>query len=106
MDLFHSLWMKPCKLAENAQTIFEISSGKLTLLKNTFIVKNLTDFGKTVETGMDPHLSIINLIASSLCHWPVQFRYMPQLCHVGGQVTVNRCNNNIILFCLSFLFIL
>ena len=27
--------------------------------KNIFIMKNLTDFRKTVETGMDPHLTYI-----------------------------------------------
>ena len=53
--------MKPCKLAKNVQTIFEISSGRLTVdnnLKKTyqFIVKNLTDFHKMVEAGMDLRL--------------------------------------------------
>ena len=47
--------MKPCELAENVHTIFEILSGKLTVNKQRyFFVKNLTDFRKTVETGMDP----------------------------------------------------
>ena len=49
--------MKACELAENVQTIFDISSGKLTVNKKSiFIVKMLTVFRKTVETGMDPRL--------------------------------------------------
>ena len=49
--------MKPDALAENVQTIFEISSGKLILKKSIFTMKNLADFRKTVETGMDPRLN-------------------------------------------------
>ena len=50
--------MGPSKLAKNVQSIFEISTGKLTVnkKKNGFIVKNLTDFRKMVEAGMDPYL--------------------------------------------------
>ena len=47
--------MKPYESAENVQTIFEISSGKLTFIKKKYFSwKNLTDFRETVETGMDP----------------------------------------------------
>jgi len=42
------------------QTIFQISTWKvffiIIIVKNTFIVKNLTNFSKTVETGVDPRL--------------------------------------------------
>ena len=39
------------------QTIFQISTWKaLLLLKICFIMKNLTDFRKTVETDVDPVL--------------------------------------------------
>ena len=40
------------------QTIFE--SSIITIIKNMFIMKNLTDFRKTVETGVDPPLILIN----------------------------------------------
>ena len=36
------------------QTIFE--SSIINIIKNMFIMKNLTDFCKTVETGVDPPL--------------------------------------------------
>ena len=57
---FHSPQMKPCELEENVQTIFEISTGKLTVMKrySVFIVKNPTDFRKTVEAGVDPRLHL------------------------------------------------
>ena len=48
--------MKPCESAENAQTIFHISAAKLAFIKKIFIMKNLTDFRKTVEAGMDLRL--------------------------------------------------
>ena len=42
------------------QTIFQISVGKLKGFTNRiFIVKNLTDFRKTVETGVDPRLDTV-----------------------------------------------
>ena len=40
---FHYPRMKPC-------------SGKFFLIKNILIMKNLTDFCKMVETGVDPRL--------------------------------------------------
>ena len=33
-----------------------------TTIKNIFIMKNLTDFRKTVETGVDPRLSATNAV--------------------------------------------
>ena len=44
------------------QTIFQISTWKvlLLLLTNMFIMRNLTNFRKTVETGVDPCLQITN----------------------------------------------
>ena len=39
------------------QTTFE-SSIIIIIIKNMFIMKNLTDFRKTVETGVDPPLLI------------------------------------------------
>ena len=39
------------------QTIFQILTWKVLLvIKNMFIMKNLTDFRKTMETGVDPRL--------------------------------------------------
>ena len=38
------------------QTIFE--SSIINIIKNMFIMKNLTDFRKTVETSVDPPLLI------------------------------------------------
>ena len=32
---------------------------KSIIIKNIFIIKSLTDFRKTVETGVDPHLSVV-----------------------------------------------
>ena len=43
---FHSPRMKPC----NLESIF--------FIKNISILKNLTDFYKMVESGVDPHLQI------------------------------------------------
>ena len=40
------------------QTIFQISTWKVLIIKNKFLMKNLTDFRKTVETGVDPGLSL------------------------------------------------
>ena len=52
---FHSPWMKPCKSADYFISRFQL--GKFFIVsKNIFIVKNLTDFRKTVETGVDPRL--------------------------------------------------
>ena len=72
---FHSPQMKPCKspdyfvkvsfhivvdMTQGESNIFQISTWKAFLLlkicKNIFIMKNLTDFGNTVETGVDPCL--------------------------------------------------
>ena len=38
------------------QSIFQISTWKVFFIKNIFIMKNLTDFRKTLETGPGPHL--------------------------------------------------
>ena len=38
------------------QTIFE---SPIIIIKNMFIMKNLTDFRKTVETGVDPPLQAL-----------------------------------------------
>ena len=35
------------------QTIFQISTWKVLIIKNKFLMKNLADFLKTVETGVD-----------------------------------------------------
>ena len=49
------------------QTIFQISVGKLKGFTNwIFIVKNLTDFRKTVETGVDPRVFLVRHIWSLL----------------------------------------
>ena len=47
------------------QSIFQISSSKVFFIKNIFIMKNLTDFRKTLETGVDPRLINIDFLASS-----------------------------------------
>ena len=41
------------------QTIFESSIIIIIIIKNMFIMKNLTDFRKTVETGVDPPLNML-----------------------------------------------
>ena len=44
------------------QTIFQILTWKvLLIIKNMFTMKNLTDFRKTLETGVDPRLGVIYL---------------------------------------------
>ena len=68
---FHSPRMKPCKSAEFHQGQFPHCSAhearrvqhfphlnleSIFITKNIFILKNATDFGKTVETGVDPCL--------------------------------------------------
>ena len=46
------------------QTIFQILTWKvLLIIKNMFIMKNLTDFRKTMETGVDPRLDRMLAIA-------------------------------------------
>ena len=47
------------------QSIFQISSSKVFFIKNIFLMKNLTDFRKTLETGLDPRLINIDCLASS-----------------------------------------
>ena len=44
---------------------FPESSIIVILLLKMFIVKNLTDFRKTVETGVDPRLTIVTIACSS-----------------------------------------
>ena len=39
------------------QSIFQISSSKVFFIENIFIMKNLTDFRQTLETGVDPRLT-------------------------------------------------
>ena len=58
---FHSPQMKPCKSANYFIPQFQL--GKFIVIviviivtKNIFIVTNLTDFHKMVETGVDPHV--------------------------------------------------
>ena len=34
--------------------------GSFIIIKSMFIMKNLTDFRKTVETGVNPHLEKVN----------------------------------------------
>ena len=42
------------------QHIAQVSTWKVFfIIKNIFIMKNLTDFRKTVETGVDPHLPYV-----------------------------------------------
>ena len=69
---FHSPQMKPCKspdyfikvsfhilvdMKQDESNIFQISTRKaVLLLKNMFIMKDPTDFGKMVENGVDPCL--------------------------------------------------
>ena len=46
------------------QTIFQILTWKaLLIIKNMFTMKNLTDFRKTMETGVDPRLDSMLAIA-------------------------------------------
>ena len=47
--------MKPCKSADDFISQFQLRKFFI-VIKNIFIVKNLTDFRKTVETGVDPRL--------------------------------------------------
>ena len=44
---------------------FNLESATISI-KNTFLMKNLTDFRKTVETGLDPRLSIHKLKAEEM----------------------------------------
>ena len=44
---------------------FNLESSTI-IIKNMFIMKNLTDFRKTVETGLDPRLSIHKLKAEEM----------------------------------------
>ena len=61
---FHSPRMKPCKSADYFISQFQL--GKyFIVIKNIFIVKNLTNFRKTVETGVDPRLKWAGLLCWS-----------------------------------------
>ena len=40
------------------------------IIKNVFILKNLTDFRKTVETGVDPRLNRTSLDIKVFIIWP------------------------------------
>ena len=40
--------------------------GFIIIIENIFIMRNLTDMLKTVETGVDPHLCVVFLSSSSL----------------------------------------
>ena len=56
------------------------------IIKNIFVTKNVTDFRKTVETGVDPHLMCMHVItvisvrtlnsraSAATYHLPVYFR--------------------------------
>ena len=52
------------------QTIFE--SSIIIIIKNMFIMKNLTDFRKMVETGVDPPLNTGHLILYRIAFAPVR----------------------------------
>ena len=39
------------------QTIFHILTS--IVIKNIFVMKHLTDFHRTVKTGVDPHLLVV-----------------------------------------------
>ena len=41
------------------RTIFQISTWKVLIIKNKFLMKNLTDFRETVETRVDPRLILL-----------------------------------------------
>ena len=61
---FHSPRMEPCKSADYFISQFQL--GKyFIVIKNIFIVKNLTNFRKTVETGVDPRLKWAALLCWS-----------------------------------------
>ena len=38
----------------------DFNLGSFIIIKSMFIMKNLTDFRKTVETGVNPHLEKVN----------------------------------------------
>ena len=37
----------------------DFNLGSFIIIKSMFIMKNLTDFRKTVETGVNPHLPLV-----------------------------------------------
>ena len=38
----------------------DFNLGSFIIIKSMFIMKNLTDFRKTVETGVNPHMEKVN----------------------------------------------
>ena len=58
--------MKPCKSADYYPCCVgygaKFQLGKFYIIKKIFVLKNLTDFRKTVETGVDPRLFVIPLL--------------------------------------------
>ena len=55
---FHSPQMKASKSADNFISRFNLEA---FLIENIFIMKNLTDSCKTVETSVDPRLSTFHI---------------------------------------------
>ena len=56
--LFHQGQFPYCSgyEARRVQHFLDFNLESFFVIKNIFIMKNLTDFGKTVETGVDPYL--------------------------------------------------
>ena len=50
-------WKKRTLILSRPFSRFQLE--KSIIIKNIFIIKSLTDFRKTVETGVDPHLSVV-----------------------------------------------
>lgn len=61
IDQFNSPWVKPCESAD-----YLISTWNFLKITNIFIMTNLTDFHKKVETGVGPHLHRIQTVKFKL----------------------------------------
>ena len=56
---FHSPWITPCKSTDYFISLFQ--PGEVFHIKNIFSMKTLTDFRKTVESGVDPRPKSVTL---------------------------------------------
>ena len=69
------------------QTIFQISTWNVLFIKNKFLMKNLTDFRKTVETGVDPGLSTLNLHTRSAARLRMTTQFLESCTKFNFQIT-------------------
>ena len=74
-------------LPAGVKAVFQISTWKVLFIKNKFLMKNLTDFRKTVETGVDPGLSTLNLHTRSAPRLRMTAQFLESCTKFSFQIT-------------------